>query len=91
MCDVWCVWKAASKTAKTVVLGYGFSTSVSWLYAWLCFAYSELPVAAVTPRRTSALPGAHVQLTCTASGHPTPTISWTRNGKPLETSLSTSQ
>ncbi|XP_078352756.1 protein sidekick-1-like [Oculina patagonica] len=43
------------------------------------------PKIIVHPRDTSRPEGDNVTLTCNADGNPEPTISWTRNGSPVDT------
>ena len=55
-------------------------------YCLLHCGFTEKPSITVQPRGVTIREGEDITLSCNASGNPAPTISWTRNGSPLDTS-----
>ena len=47
---------------------------------------TDKPTIIVHPESQTKTEGENVTLTCNATGNPAPTISWTRNGSPIDTS-----
>jgi len=51
-----------------------------------CCVFSEKPAITVHPQGDILKEGENVTLSCNATGNPAPTISWTRDGSPLNAS-----
>ena len=47
--------------------------------------FTDLPEITVHPEAQTKTEGENVTLSCNVAGNPAPTISWTRNGSPLNT------
>ena len=48
--------------------------------------FTDPPEITVQPRTETKTEGDNVTLSCNADGNPVPTISWTKNGSPVDTS-----
>ena len=51
-----------------------------------CFIITDQPEITVNPRSDTKTEGDNVTLSCNATANPVPTISWTRNGSPVDSS-----
>ena len=45
-----------------------------------CFRFADQPKITAQPQNNTATEGENVTLSCNASGNPTPSISWTKDG-----------
>ena len=50
-----------------------------------CLIVADKPEITAHPRSVAKTEGNNVTLSCNATGNPVPTISWTRDGSPLDT------
>ena len=48
--------------------------------------FTDQPKITVPPKAQTKTEGVNVALSCNSTGNPKPTISWTRNGSPVDTS-----
>ena len=56
-----------------------------------CFIITDQPEITAHPRNETKTEGENVILSCNATGNPVPTISWNRNGSPIDTSGNSSR